>query len=264
MSRRIGLIVTACIIFVSLSILLSGESTGRRELLTNPSFEDWSGGLPVGWENETDPEATLERWGEAVEGDRSIRFMNVRSYDVHVYQNITIPPGAGDSISFCVSCRIDYSEDLDDKGVHSPTGIEVGFEGGDVDDDGFAEYLYFYFFVDDDVRPEDFTELAGIYNTTEDVDIHKIALLYRMKERGRWESFNFNLSDIFLKTLGGFPGGEYKVMVWALRWGEPREDCGVTGLVDGLSVSCGISEVPHLGFAIPLLTFGILGCCLYR
>jgi len=240
-----GLALFLCPVIALLVALLPGESSENRELLVNPSFEEWEGGLPVGWDNETDPEAGLEMSGDALDGNRSIRLMNVRSYDVHVHQNITVPPGLAD-INFSISCKIEYSEDLDIHGVHSPTGIEVGFEGPDVDDDGFPEYLYFYFFLDDDVRPEDFTELAGIYNTTVGVKAHKIALLHQLRQRGEWQSFTFNLSDIFKTTLGGLPRGEYEVMVWALRWGEPRENCGITGLVDGMSISYRVPEAFHL------------------
>jgi len=254
--------------FLSLLGITGGPTV--HELLANPSFEQWRGGLPVGWGNVTDPEASLEASSDAVDGAYSLSLRNVRSYDVYVYQNVTIPPGSEASIGFSVWCKILYSEDIDIHGVHSPTGIEVGFEGGDVDGDGFSEYLYFYFFVDDDVRPEDFTELAGIYNTTQGVSVHKIALLHRLQRRDLWQRFEFNLSKIFLDTLGGYPRGEYKVMVWALRWGEPREGVGLTGLVDGMTVNSAAAEAPEegggwatifTGLVVGLVVLRSLGSC---
>jgi hypothetical protein len=244
LESSLGILIVILLALGSSLIYLPICLAPQDELVGNPSFEEWTRkGSLAGWDNITDPEASLERATDAVDGLYSLKMMNVRSYDVTIFQNITIPPGSEHEVDFSVSCKIEYSDDTDVDGVHSPTGIEVGFEGGDVDEDGYSEYLYFYFFVDDHVVPEDFTVTAGIYNTTEGVDIHKIALLHQLESRGEWYSFDFDLSRIFMDTLGGYPRGEIKTMVWALRWGEPREDCGITGYVDGMSVSVPSMEV---------------------
>ena len=229
-------------------VLIVASGGGSEDLLVNPSFEEWSNGCPASWGCEVDPGAGLERWGDAMEGNWSIRLMNVRSFDAHIFQNFSVPRGSGDGLILSLWCRIDYSDDIASDGIHSPTGIEIGFEGGDVDGDGFDEYLYIYFFVDDDIRPEDFTVLARIYNTTEGVDHHKIAILRQMSGRGRWEFFEFNVSSIFLETLGGCPAGEYEFMVWAVRWGEPRDDCGLTGFVDGIRLQAVDDTVFHVPY----------------
>jgi len=257
--RRRDLLVLLLVAVLLFTALQTCGGPAFQEVLRNPSFEEWRGGIPSGWRNVTDPEALLERSRDSVDGLYSVRLMNVRSYDVHIYQNVTVPVGCEAGMSFSIWCKIEYSEDIDINGIHSPTGLEVGFEGGDVDDDGFSEYLYFYFFVDDDVRPGDFTVLAGIYNTTRAVQIHKIALLHRLPCRGVWKRFQFNLSQVFKQTLGGYPRGEYKVMIWALRWGEPREGVGVTGLVDGMSLhACQV--VAESGASLPagLLVFAMI------
>jgi hypothetical protein len=111
--------------------------------------------------------------------------------------------------------------------------MEVGFEGGDVDGDSSDEYLYFHYFVEDDVSPEDFTVLAGIYNTTEGVEVHKITLLFPLESRGSWEFHSHDLSGLFQSTLGGLPRGEYKVMVWALSGGMTGRALGLMALSTG-------------------------------
>jgi hypothetical protein len=79
----------------------TGGSGEGEELLTNGSFEDWSGGMPDAW---TNGDATLEEVvGDAADGERSVRVSSAIYNSLGQY--VSTPLEAGSCLELDVSVR---------------------------------------------------------------------------------------------------------------------------------------------------------------
>ncbi len=193
---------------------------------------------------------------DSAHGGFSVQMNTTDSYDVYLRQEIWVDESVCRSVILGFVFRIDEIDDIDSNGQHSLTGLEIGLEGGDVDWDGQPEYMYHYFFTDECVRAEDFP--AWQYNTTPTDAPHKMAFLHRVDSVGVWNSFECNISHLFLENLGGFPRGAIDLRVWAFRWGDGKPDSGIRATIDSVGI-----WVPE-GTAIAILVLGAMAGASHR